>query len=189
MSTLEIILIAIAISLDSFALTACKGAVKKKVNTSYLLAMSFLLGSWHSAVFVGSNLIAGTVNGTYQGFQIFAKILALFIFLGLGTRMLCNAVDSKKTAERREDKTSIKSLLLIAVITSIDAMTAGTGLAFLRIDLSDTFIPVMLVNMLSILLGTYTGYYFGSEYKSAAYVVSAEILLISGINVLIKYVI
>jgi putative Mn2+ efflux pump MntP len=189
MVTLEIILIAIAISLDSFALMACKGAVKKKINISCLFAMSLLLGIWHSTVFVESNLIVGTINGTYLGFEPFAKILTLIIFLGLGTHMLCNAVNNKKITERREDKTSIKGILLIAVITSFDAVTAGIALAFLRIDLSNTFIPVMLVNMLSTFLGTYTGYYFGYEYRSAAYAVSAEILLISGINVLIKYII
>ncbi len=189
MNMLEIGILSIAISLDSLAVMIYKGAMLPKINFPKLVGISLLFGGWQASVlFMGNNL--RNLKILAQGYlHPVVEILAVIIFCGLGILMLVKALRRRNIFERREDHLKPKEVVLLAIVTSVDALLAGIATAFLKIDLSGAFVPIISVNVLSVILGTYIGHHLGYEQKANAQLLSGIILIVVGIDVLFEYII
>lgn len=191
MDMLEIGILSIAISLDSLAVMVYKGAMLSKINFPRLVGISILFGGWQALVlFMGNGLknLKILAQGSQYLYPV-AEILAVTIFCGLGIVMLIKALRRKNIFERREEHLKPKEITLLAIVTSADALLAGIATAFLKVDLSGAFIPIIFVNVLSVILGTYIGHHLGCEQKANAQLLSGIILIVVGMDVLFKYII
>lgn len=194
MKLIEILLLTVGISFDSFAIMTCKGAMLPKINKSRLMIIGLIFGGWQALVLLLSNYIL--MNYLYDinifsklmGFRILVEFLAVFIFCGLGIYMIGKALKDKIIYERREEYFLLKEIFLLAVATSIDALLAGIGMALLKINLLNSLIPIVFINFLSVILGVYTGYFYGYEQKTKAYTVGGAMLVSAGIRILLKKV-
>lgn len=191
MDMLEIGILSIAISLDSLAVMVYKGAMLSKINFPRLVGISILFGGWQALVlFMGNGLknLKILAQGSQYLYPV-AEMLAVTIFCGLGIVMLIKALRRKNIFERREEHLKPKEITLLAIVTSADALLAGIATAFLKVDLSGAFIPIIFVNVLSVILGTYIGHHLGCEQKANAQLLSGIILIVVGMDVLFKYII
>lgn len=187
----EIGLLSVAISLDSLSVMIYKGAMLSKINFPKLIGISILFGGWQALVlYIGNNL--RNLRILSQGSQYLhpvVEILAVAIFCGLGILMLVKALRRRNIFERREYHLKPKEVILLAIVTSVDALLAGIATAFLKVDLSGALVPIIFVNILSVIVGTYIGHHLGCEQKTNAQLLSGIILIIFGIDVLFEYII
>lgn len=194
MGLVEIVVLTIGISLESFAVMACKGAMFPKIKKTKALGLGILFGGWQALIlFLGNSstrLYLNSIGVDISSSSIYTMrgTFAGVIFCSLGLHMLWKAFNNKLIQERREEYINMKEIIILAMVTSIDAFLIGVGLAFLRTDLLNTIIPIILVNILFVILGIYTGYHHGYEQKTKAYTVGGAMLVSIGVEVLIKHI-
>ncbi|NLY77526.1 MAG: hypothetical protein GX080_05495 [Tissierellia bacterium] len=186
MKLIEILLSTVGISFDTFAIMTCKGAMLYRINKSKLIGIGLIFGGWQALVLLLSNYILVHYQDNLIGLGILLEILAVLIFFGLGIYMIGKALKNKIVHERREEDFPIKEIIILAIVTSIDALLAGIGLSFLKINLSESLIPIIVINILLVILGIYTGYFYGYEQKTKAYTVGGVMLVSIGLRVLFK---
>lgn len=111
-----------------------------------------------------------------------------FVLLGfIGVGMLMEAC-SKKEEEELDESLDVKTMFLLAVATSIDALAVGITLAFLP----DTNVPVavLFIGTITFLLSTFgvkIGNVFGERYKKKAEITGGVILILLGIKILLEH--
>jgi putative Mn2+ efflux pump MntP len=110
-----------------------------------------------------------------------------FVLAVIGTKMIYEGI--KGTGERKSAREceSMKILLLLSLATSIDALAAGFGFAFLH---SNIFVPAAIIGIVTFVLsfcGTALGDQIGSRFKRAAEVLGGSVLFLLGLNILIKH--
>ena len=97
------------------------------------------------------------------------------------------AIRNERINERREEHLGIKRFLRMAAMTSV--YTILTGMAF---GLMGTSVPIILILIVCftiafVIMGMYTGYHFGFEHKTKAYIGGAVLLWIAGVDTIIRY--
>lgn len=188
MNSMEIILLAMATSLDSFAIMTCKGAMLSKINKKNILTISLIFGSWQAAVLLLGNRFMNLILSNHQEFQFIFVLFACMILLSLGVYQFSKGIRKKTFYEKREDDFHVNKIIIISFITSVDAFLVGISLAFLNTSLSSIVLPILFVNIISVILGIYTGYYFGYEQKTIAYLVGGSIFLGFSLEVLCEQI-
>lgn len=190
-SIIEIILLAIAISLDSFAIMTVEGAMLPKISKQEVLKVSILFGSWQAMMLLLGNLsvsyLVGSIGNADQNSTMsFLMVLSVFIYLSLGAYMLWKGLRSEQYHERRRGQIDMGRMFVLTVLTSIDGLLVGMGLSFLNSTVTNIFIPIIIINIAAVVLGIYTGYWYGIEQKSKAHTAGGGILLVIGCQLLFE---
>lgn len=179
---ITLFILAVGLSMDAFAVSVCKGLAMKKM-------------SWKSAAIVGL---------WFGGFQ--ALMPAIGYFLGIRFADRIEAVDHwvafmllaviggnmiREAFSKEEEKASadldIKTMFVMAVATSIDALAVGITFAFLRQNMP---VAVTLIGVTTFLLsvaGVRIGNLFGVKYKAKAEFVGGAILVLLGLKILFEH--
>lgn len=179
----EILLLAVGLSMDAFAVSICKGLSMKKAT----LKSQMICGLWFGS-FQAIMPLAGFYLGT-----LFAGAIAAFdhwVAFGLlalvGINMLREALDPEQ--EEHDADLSVKTMLILAIATSIDALAVGISLAMagnVRI-----FPTVGLIGATTCVLsavGVKVGNVFGSRYEKKAEAVGGVILILLGVRILLEH--
>lgn len=192
MNIIRTIILAIGNSLDSFAVMTCKGAMLSKIKKLKVLGIGILFGGWQVLVMVLGNSLTRYylkkigISTDSHSIHIIIMTLAVIIFCGIGLYMLWKGIRKKLINEKRQEDFDIGEILLLAIVTSLDTFLLGIGLAFLNMDLMDFIVPIILLNVASVILGIYTGYHHGYEQKTKAYALGGIMVLGVGLEVLSK---
>ena len=182
MSILELILTAVALAMDAFAVSVCKGLKMKKINYLHALVISLFFG-----VFQGIMPIFGWLLGT--GFkdviESFDHWIAFVILAVIGIKTVKEALSGK------EDDTlsvalDLKELFLLAIATSIDALAVGVTLAFLDTDIRVSASVIALITFVICFSGVWLGNRFGAKYKNKAELSGGIVLILIGLKILIE---
>jgi len=183
MDFLTILLVAIGLSFDTFAVSLSFGVVQNKVLFWQAVRVAILL-----AIFQAGLLVAGYFLGSFV--SDFIKVadhwvaLALLSFLGI--RMMIEGIKRKENEEAR-DYTRIKELLTVAVGTSIDAFAVGISFALLdlKIWLSGVLIGIVtfLASMTAIRIGKSAGAKLGQRVEVAG----GLILVAIGVKIFLEH--
>ena len=129
--------------------------------------------------------------GYLLGAQFESKITAFdhwiaFILLGLiGGNMIREGVSGDE--EKTDDSVSIKSMLPLAIATSIDALAVGVTFAFLRVNIVYAVSFIGVITFLLSTVGVKVGNVFGARYKSKAEIAGGVILILMGLKILIEH--
>ena len=166
MSQLEIIILALALSADAFAVSISGGVSTKHVNLSKSLKMALFFG-----VFQGLMPLIGWFAGAtfYYYIKDYGSWIALALLSAIGIKMIIGSFNHEN--EDVKNYFNTKALFLLAIATSIDALAAGFSLNFLEVDI---FIPAIIitiitfiVSLLGILIGKKAGNIFGRKAEIA----------------------
>lgn len=181
MSLFELFILAVALSMDAFAVAICKGLSMKKM-------------SWKNAV------IAGIYFGGFQ-----AGMPLIGYFLGVQFKDLITSVDhwiafvllafiganmikeSREESEEMNDSFDVKTMLLLAVATSIDALAVGVTFAFLTVDIVPAVSFIGIITFAFSFLGIKIGNVFGMKYKSKAELAGGVVLILIGLKILLEH--
>ena len=182
MSTYELFIIAVGLSMDALAVAICKGLSMAKMSWK----KGIIVGLW----FGGFQALMPLI-GYLLGAQFESKITAFdhwiaFILLGLiGGNMIREGVSGDE--EKTDDSVSIKSMLPLAIATSIDALAVGVTFAFLRVNIVYAVSFIGVITFLLSTVGVKVGNVFGARYKSKAEIARGVILILMGLKILIEH--
>ena len=184
MSTLTIILIAVALAMDCFAVSIANGMTLKKVKLLPILKISLLFG-----FFQGLMPVLGWLAGI--GFQSFIEKwdhwIALIILTLLGCKMIHEGFSEKKEVSCCYAERGWKSLVLIAIATSIDAL--ATGIVFVPFPeiLLKAVIIIGVVSFLFSILGNFIGLFFGKNFNLRVEILGGLVLIGIGVKIFIEH--
>lgn len=192
MSWIEIVLITIGMSLDTFAAVECQGALVAKLEKKRLSMAVTVIALWQTiALLIGSFLVTllNQYDTQLSGEAFIGRILAILILLGMGLRMFVKAWRNERIVEKREDGLDIKKTFLSIAKGSIFTILTGIAFAFLEADLKAVLIMIICVTIAMVIIGLYTGYRLGFEQKSKAYIGGGALLIAAGIDVIVRYIV
>lgn len=183
MGFIELFLLAVGLSMDAFAVSVCKGLAMKCCT----LKRAAVCGLW----FGGFQGLMPAI-GYFLGYRFRAYItsidhwIAFVLLLAIGGNMVREALQNEQ--EEADDSLDVKTMFLLAVATSIDALAVGVTFAFLpntNVLAAVSFIGVVTFVLSSI--GVKVGNVFGSKYKSRAELMGGGILILLGIKILVEH--
>ncbi len=181
MSTYELFIIAVGLSMDALAVSICKGlSMAKMAEERYYRRAVFrrLPGADAADRLPSGSRFAGNITA-------FDHWIA-FVLLGLiGGNMIREGVSGDE--EKTDDSVSIKSMLPLAIATSIDALAVGVTFAFLRVNIVYAVSFIGVITFLLSTVGVKVGNVFGARYKSKAEIAGGVILILMGLKILIEH--
>ena len=183
MSLLEIILIAIGLSMDAFAVSITLGLSVRKPKMKEVFIPGAYFGFFQALMpFIG--YFAGTYfAGRIQSLDHWIS----FVLLGIiGGKMI------KESFSNDDEKVSgnpfqFTKMLILAIATSIDALAVGITFAFFEINIFKAIIIIGLTTFGISLCGVKIGNVFGAKFKSKAEFLGGAVLVILGIKILIEH--
>lgn len=191
MGFVELVLLAVGLSMDAFAVSICKGLETKKIT----LRESLICGVWFGG-FQGLMPFFGYLLGTRfeRIINRIAPWLAFILLAIIGINMLREAFS--KEEEETKPGFSIKTMFMMAVATSIDAL--AVGITFVAVPVRvlgasasiNTIFAVVLIAIITFLLsafGVRVGSVFGARYKSGAEAAGGFVLLFIGLKILLEH--
>ncbi|MCL2805888.1 MAG: manganese efflux pump MntP family protein [Treponema sp.] len=183
MSILEITLIAIALSMDAFAVSITLGlSVKKPKKIEY-----FIPGIYFG-LFQAIMPLIGYFAGTLFAAKIMAfdHWIAFLLLCFIGGKMIKDSF-SKEETENKEASFHFIKMFLLALATSIDALAVGITFSFFRINIIIAVIIIGFTTFLISIGGVMVGNKFGLKFKSKAEFIGGAVLIIIGIKILVEH--
>ncbi len=181
MSFIEILLIAVSMSMDAFAVSICKGLSVRKVTPKQCLAVGGWFGGFQGVMpmigFVLTSLFASLITSV-------SHWIAFGLLLFIGGNMIREALSREE--EEVDDSFSFMTMLTLAVATSIDALAMGVtlNLSGANIWLAAPMIAVTTAILSPI--GLKVGNLFGAKYKSKAELAGGVVLVALGVKILLE---
>lgn len=191
MGWIENLLIIAGTSLDIFAAMECQGSLVRKVNKKHLILVCTIGALWQLAILFAGYFLSDFVcrKNPTSNEALLGEIVAIAIFLCLGIRSLLKAIRNERVYEHRIASLDMRKMLRIAGTTSFYTLLSGIAFGFLETGLAGVLVMLVLVTILCIVAGVYTGYHYGFEQKTKAYVAGAVLLWTAGVDVLLRYVV
>lgn len=183
MSILEIILLGFALAMDCFSVSLSKGLVARRLYLKGALAMALFFG-----LFQAGMPLAGYFAGTFFSalVQRFAPWIALLLLGFIGGSMVKEHFCDDDDEGRSGADYSMRTILILAVATSIDAL--ATGLIFVG-NPSSMWLAVAVIGICSAVLsmaGTLIGVFIGSRFRFPASLIGGLILIAIGLKIFIS---
>ena len=182
MNSITLLLLAIGLSMDAFAVSVCKGLSLKRTSLRAYLAVGLWFGGFQALMpIVGYYLIFHFKNYvTAIDHWIAFALLAI-----IGINMIREALSGKE--ESANASLDFKTMLLLAIATSIDALAVGISFACLEVNLLPAVTIIGLTTFILSDVGLKVGSLFGLRYKSKAEIAGGVILLLLGVKILLEH--
>lgn len=184
MGIVELFLIAVGLSMDAFAVSVCKGLAMRKCTWKKAAIVGLYFG-----VFQAGMPVIGYVLGV-QFKDVITSIdhWIAFILLGIiGVNMIREAIGSCEECEEQDESLDVRTMVGLAVATSIDALAVGVTFAFLQVDIIPAVSFIGITTFLISFAGVKIGNVFGSKYKKRAEITGGIILILLGAKILIEH--
>lgn len=181
MGIFELIVIAIGLSMDAFAVSICKGLSVKKLK----LKQSLIVGGYFG-LFQAIMPLLGYILGV--GFEALVTSIDHWIAFILLTLLGINMIREALSDDEKVDASfNFKAMLPLAISTSIDALAVGITFAFLDVSIIPAVLLIGVITFVISALGTKIGNVFGEKYKNKAEIVGGIILIVIGIKILLEH--
>lgn len=177
----ELFVIAVGLSMDAFAVAICKGLSVSKVKPKHALTIGLYFGGFQALM-----PLIGYWLGSYFQKQIESidHWIAFVLLAVIGINMIR---ESRGAAEELDSSFSLKSMLPLAVATSIDALAVGITFAFLQVNIVPAVSFIGVITFTLSIVGLKIGNIFGVKYKSGAELAGGIVLIAMGIKILIEH--
>ena len=181
MGFIELLLIAVGLSMDAFAVSVCKGLSVKKVGVKHAALAGLYFGGFQFLMPVIGYLLGFRFESVIESIDHWvAFVLLAFI----GGNMI---KESFGKGEELNDDFGVRTMLLMAIATSIDALAVGITFAFLEVQILPAAGLIGVTTFLLSFVGIYIGNAFGTRYKSRAELAGGIILVVIGVKILIEH--
>ncbi|MFO7895422.1 MAG: manganese efflux pump MntP family protein [Candidatus Cloacimonadales bacterium] len=182
MSFWTIVIIAIGLAMDAFAVSISNSCSLQRMKLGAAVNMSLFFG-----VFQGVMPIIGWFAGSTIKDQIEAidHWIAFVLLVAIGLKMIYEAFQMNEEEDRCS--LSLKVLVMLSIATSIDALAVGISLSCLQIDI---IFPALMIGIITFgfsLFGVYLGKKFGHLFESKIEVLGGVILIAIGVKILLEH--
>lgn len=181
----EIILLAISLSMDAFAVALCKGLALKKIDIKSCLIVGCWFGSFQGLMPLVGYLLGSTFADNITSIDHWIAFILLAI---IGANMIKEALS--KEEECVNCSLGAKAMLGMAIATSIDALAVGVSFAFTDFEpdwfVYVAFVMIGVITMTLSAIGVKIGNIFGTKYKSKAEFAGGAVLILLGLKILLE---
>ncbi len=188
MGFFELLLLAVGLSMDAFAVSICKGLSMKKAD---LRAMS-ICGVWFGGFQALMPLIGFLLGSLFAAAIEAVDHWVAFVLLAvIGANMLKEAFSQEEERDcgcGENADLSVKTMFVMAVATSIDALAVGISLAMAG-DVN-IWVAVALIGLITFAMsamGVKIGNIFGSRFEKKAQMAGGIILILLGLKILLEH--
>ncbi len=184
MNLFDLIVIAIGLSMDAFAVSVCKGLAVPKVGRRHVMTVGLYFGGFQALMPLVGYLLGRQFESMITSIDHWIAFVLLAVIGGNMAREALSGQDD----ETPDDSFDFKTMLPLAVATSIDALAIGVTFAFLRVNILPA---VLLIGATTFALsagGLHIGNTFGTRYKSKAELVGGIILICLGGKILVEHI-
>ncbi|MBE6608234.1 MAG: manganese efflux pump [Ruminococcaceae bacterium] len=185
MGILELLLVAVGLSMDAFAVAVCKGLNMSKINYKRGALIALFFGTFQGLM----PLIGWFLGVQFEKYIVSFDHWVAFALLGfIGGKMIAEAFEKEKE-DCCPDKFSIGELFILAIATSIDALAVGITFALIA-PTTGISVAVILIGVITFALsfvGVVIGNKFGAKYKKRAELAGGIILCLMGLKILLEH--
>lgn len=182
MSLLSLFILAVGLSMDAFAVSVCKGLAMKQIT----LKKAGIVGLWFGGFQALMPLIGYLLGSQFERYITSIDHWIAFALLSIiGLSMIKEALS--KEEDDANDSLDAKTMFVLAVATSIDALAVGITFAFLQVDIVPAVSFIGIVTFLLSAVGVKVGNLFGTRYKSKAELAGGIILIAIGLKILLEH--
>jgi len=185
MKLYEIVLIAVGLSMDAFAVSITLGLSVQKPKAREILTPGIFFGFFQALM---------PITGYFAGFYFASKVDSFgpwiaFVLLGIiGGKMIKDSL-SQKEEKTDENYFQFMKMLVLAIATSIDALAVGVTFAFFKINIFKAAIIIGLTTFSLSMVGVKIGNIFGTKYKSKAELLGGVVLVLLGIKIVVEHLV
>ena len=186
MSLLDLFITAIALSMDAFAVSVGKGLSVSKIRPKHWLITGIYFGGFQAVMPLLGYVLASSFA---RYIRTIAPFIACALMVLIGANMIKESL-GKEEEESLNDSFSFKTMLPLAIATSIDAMAAGASFSCSGVLWRELLFGIVCIGTITFLLsaiGVKIGNVFGTKYKNKAEFVGGLILILMGIKILVEY--
>lgn len=184
MSALELFILAIGLSMDAFAVSICKGLAVKRIDIKKAAIVGLWFGGFQALMPMIGYFLGTRLSGAIQSIDHWVAFILLSL---IGANMIREALSRDEDAGRDSGSLSFKTMLMLAVATSIDALAAGITFAFLDVDIVGAVSIIGCTTCIISMAGVKAGSVFGTKYKSKAEMTGGVMLILLGLKILLEH--
>ncbi|MDR0852404.1 MAG: manganese efflux pump MntP family protein [Clostridiales Family XIII bacterium] len=180
----ELLIIAIGLSMDAFAIAISIGLSLKKAR----LLQAFIVG-----VYFGISQAVMPLIGYLAGYAFADKIkavdhwVAFALLVLIGGKMVLDSFKKEESEARAEASLKFKAMFPLAIADSIDALAVGVSFAFLKVSIISAALFIGVITLLLSMLGVKIGNFVGLKFKSKAELIGGVILILMGVKTLLEH--
>ena len=185
MEIFEVILIGIALAMDAFAVSISKGLTLTKPQYSHYMKVGLWFGGFQALM----PLIGYSLSLYLQSYiESFDHWIAFILLAVIGINIIRQSFSKEKDNDCSNcSNFSIKTMFMLAVATSIDALAVGFSLSMFRLNIFISILIIGIVTLSISIIGLKIGKIIGNRFKSIAEFLGGFILVIIGIKILIEH--
>ena len=181
MSLIELVMIAVGLSMDAFAVSVCKGLSVPRVKLRHALLAGLYFGGFQFLMPVIGWLLGVRFEALIQSVDHWIAFALLTI---IGISMIR---ESFGKADELNDDFGFKTMLLLAIATSIDALAVGVTFAFLQVRILPAAGLIGVITFTLSAVGIRIGSVFGTRFKAGAERLGGVILILIGLKILLEH--
>lgn len=184
MEIFELVLLSIGLGMDAFAVSVCKGISMRKMSWKKACIIGLYFGGFQAIMpilgyFFGNSFESFITNIDHW--------IAFILLLIIGAKMIQEAFQKERDEDEYNEDISVKTMLILSIATSIDALAVGITFAFFKVDLILAVTLIGIITFILSVLGTKIGNRFGDKYKSKAELAGGIILILIGLKILLEH--
>ena len=186
MGFFELFLLGVGLSMDAFAVSVCKGLAMKKAT----LKSQMTCGLWFGGFQALMPLIGFFLGAMFaDAIKSFDHWIAFGLLALIGANMLKEALEQEcDCCENQDADMSVKTMFVLAVATSIDALAVGISLAMAgNVNIWAAVVLIGVTTCVLSALGVKIGNIFGSRYEKKAELAGGVILILLGVKILLEH--
>lgn len=182
MGLFELFLVAVGLSMDAFAVAVCKGLALKKADGKSMALVGLWFGGFQALMPVLGYLVGVRFKDAITAIDHW---IAFGLLAVIGGNMIREAITGDNEAE--DGSLSARTMVMLALATSIDALAVGVGFAFLSVNITAAACFIGVVTFLLSAAGVKAGSVFGARYKARAELAGGVILILLGTKILLEH--
>ena len=198
MGIAELILLALGLAMDAFAVSICKGLATKKLEIKHMCIVGIWFGGFQALMPIIGYYLGSTFSSYITKIDHWIAF-ALLAFIGINMikesleKPKCDSEECKNgqcNIDNNESITvnnpfAVKTMFIMAIATSIDALAVGVTFAFLDVNVWVAVAFIGIITFAMSAIGIKIGNIFGDKYKSKAEFAGGVILILLGIKILV----
>lgn len=182
MGIFEIIVISVGLAMDAFAVSICKGLSMKKINWKNAIIIALYFGVFQAIMPIVGYLLGNAFSDFVKSVDHWIAFILLSI---IGGNMIKDSTDDE--IEKRNENVDFKTMIVLAIATSIDALAVGVTFAFFKTNILSAVSIIGIITFILSFIGVVIGNKFGDKLQNKAEFTGGIILILIGLKILLEH--
>lgn len=182
MDFITLISLGVGLSMDAFSVAICKGLAMKKITIKKMLVIGLWFGLFQALMPFLGYILGSSFSDSIASVDHW---IAFGLLSLIGINMIKEAFSKEEKCD--DGAIDIKTMLILAVATSIDALAAGVTFAFLKVNIFSAIGVIGVTTFLFSIAGVKVGNVFGARFKSKAELAGGIVLILLGIKIILEH--